>query len=123
MADVALKSGESTITREMNRRHLTVKLNLRGRDLSSFLDRGAGNASRDDVQLRRDGNIKSSGAGSSRTSSGRRRRLAVIMPIVLALIFLLLYGAFGDAAPRRRSSCSTCRSRCSAAWSRSTCAG
>ncbi|MGH7326818.1 MAG: efflux RND transporter permease subunit, partial [Polyangiaceae bacterium] len=37
IANVQLKTGESTITREMNRRHLTVKLNLRGRDLSAFL--------------------------------------------------------------------------------------
>lgn len=38
VADVRLSVGESTITREMNRRHLTVKLNLRGRDLTSFLN-------------------------------------------------------------------------------------
>lgn len=37
VAEVKLSVGESTITREMNRRHLTVKLNLRGRDLASFL--------------------------------------------------------------------------------------
>lgn len=37
VADIRLSTGESTITREMNKRHLTVKLNLRGRDLASFL--------------------------------------------------------------------------------------
>src|SRR5262249_16186807 len=37
IAHIELRAGESTITREGNRRHLTVKLNLRGRDLSSFL--------------------------------------------------------------------------------------
>lgn len=37
VAEVKLSTGESTITREMNKRHLTVKLNLRGTDLSSFL--------------------------------------------------------------------------------------
>ena len=37
MAQVALQTGESTITREMNHRHLTVKLNYRDRDLSSLL--------------------------------------------------------------------------------------
>jgi len=37
VADIRLSTGESTITREMNKRHLTVKLNLRGRDLGSFL--------------------------------------------------------------------------------------
>src|SRR5258707_8338264 len=37
VAQVVLQTGESTITREMNHRHLTVKLNYRGRDLSSLL--------------------------------------------------------------------------------------
>ena len=42
VAEVKLSVGESTITREMNRRHLTVKLNLRGRDLASFLKEAQG---------------------------------------------------------------------------------
>src|SRR5262249_43135674 len=37
VAQITATTGESSITREMNRRHLTVRLNLRGRDLSSFL--------------------------------------------------------------------------------------
>lgn len=32
-----MTTGASTITREMNRRHLTVRVNLRGVDLSTFL--------------------------------------------------------------------------------------
>lgn len=37
VADIKQNTGESTITRELNRRHLTVKPNLRGTDLTSFL--------------------------------------------------------------------------------------
>src|SRR5699024_1557945 len=37
IADIKLSTGESTITREMNQRHMTVKLNVRNRDLSSLL--------------------------------------------------------------------------------------
>ncbi|PZP44089.1 MAG: CusA/CzcA family heavy metal efflux RND transporter, partial [Pseudopedobacter saltans] len=37
VAEVKLSTGESTITREMNKRHLTVKLNVRNRDLKSLL--------------------------------------------------------------------------------------
>ena len=40
VAQIGTATGESSITREMNRRHLTVRLNLRGRDLSSFLEGG-----------------------------------------------------------------------------------
>src|SRR5699024_281605 len=38
VADVVIATGESTITREMNQRHLTVKLNVRNRDLTSLLN-------------------------------------------------------------------------------------
>src|SRR5215470_11121948 len=37
VAQVGLQAGESTITRELNQRHLTVKFNYRNRDLSSLL--------------------------------------------------------------------------------------
>lgn len=37
IATIKLHTGESTIAREMNKRHLTVRLNLRGNDLTSFL--------------------------------------------------------------------------------------
>ncbi len=93
VAKIELRSGESTITREMNRRHLTVKVNLRGRDLSSFLK---------DAQSRIASNVKFDPAlykiswgGQFENQERAQRRLALIMPVVLALIFLLLYGAFG----------------------------
>ena len=37
VASIRQDAGESTITHEMGRRHLTVKLDLRGRDLSTFI--------------------------------------------------------------------------------------
>ena len=37
VARIELQSGESTITREMNQRHLTVKLNFQDRELASFV--------------------------------------------------------------------------------------
>jgi heavy metal efflux system protein len=93
VSDVSLKSGESTITRETNRRHLTVKLNLRGRDLSSFLkeahERIASDVHYDSA------NMEIVWGGLFENQQRAQTRLALIMPVVLALIFLLLYGAFG----------------------------
>ncbi len=93
VSDVSLKSGESTITRESNRRHLTVKLNLRGRDLSSFLK---------EAHARIESDVHYDPAtteivwgGLFENQQRAQTRLALIMPVVLALIFLLLYGAFG----------------------------
>ena len=93
VASVQLKTGESTITREMNRRHLTVKLNLRGRDLSSFLADAHARLAKDvqfDPQL-----YDLKWGGQFENQARAQARLAVILPLVLAIIFLLLYGAFG----------------------------
>ncbi len=93
VAKIDLKSGESTITRETNRRHLTVKLNLRGRDLSSFLadahERIAHEVKFDPQET------EIVWGGQFENQKRAQARLAVILPLVLALIFLLLYGAFG----------------------------
>ncbi len=92
IARIETTSGESTITRERGRRHLTVKLNLRGRDLSSFLAEAQERLHRevpvpDDMQL--------TWGGQFENQQRAARRLGLILPMILALIFLLLYGAFG----------------------------
>jgi cobalt-zinc-cadmium resistance protein CzcA len=92
IARIETTSGESTITRERGRRHLTVKLNLRGRDLSSFLAE-AQQRLHDDVDLPSDMSVVWGGQFENQQRAARR--LALILPIVFALIFLLLYGAFG----------------------------
>lgn len=93
VAKIVLRTGESTITRESNRRHLTVKVNLRGRDLTSFLAEAQERIARE---------VKFDHAaydivwgGQFENQKRAQTRLAVIVPFVLALIFLLLYGAFG----------------------------
>jgi heavy metal efflux system protein len=93
VSDVSLKSGESTITRETNRRHLTVKLNLRGRDLSSFLKEAHARIA-SDVHFD-PATTEIVWGGLFENQQRAQTRLALIMPVVLALIFLLLYGAFG----------------------------
>ena len=94
VADITTVLGASSISREMNKRHLTIRLNLRGgRDLTSYLDeanrRIAKEVSYDHTayQVRWDGQFENQ----------RRayRRLAIIIPFVLAIMFLLLFGAFG----------------------------
>jgi cobalt-zinc-cadmium resistance protein CzcA len=92
IARIETTSGESTITRERGRRHLTVKLNLRGRDLSSFLAE-AQRRLHDEVDLGDDMEVQWGGQFENQQRAARR--LGLILPIVLALIFLLLYGAFG----------------------------
>jgi heavy metal efflux system protein len=90
---IAMQSGESTITREMNRRHLTVKLNLRGRDLASFLEE-ARQAIQHNVSYDAAA-ISLEWGGSFENQQRAQRRLAVIIPLTLLVIFGLLYVTFG----------------------------
>lgn len=93
IASVTLSTGESTITREMNKRHLTVKLNLRGRDLTSFLTEAQKSIENNIRYDHEKYQIKWGGQFENKNRA--YSRLAVIVPLALALMFLLLYGAFG----------------------------
>ncbi|MFP8893377.1 efflux RND transporter permease subunit [Chryseobacterium sp. EZn1] len=94
VAEVKLSTGESTITREMNKRHLTVKLNLRGTDLSSFL-KNAQNTIEKEIQYDHE-KYQIKWGGQFENQNRAYSRLAFIVPLALAIMFLLLYGAFGD---------------------------
>lgn len=94
VAKIETSLGASSIAREMNRRHLTVRLNLRGRDLTSFLNEAQSKIESDipfdhtKNQIRWDGQFENQNRAYA--------RLAIIIPFVLAFMFLLLYGAFGE---------------------------
>ncbi|SHF44643.1 cobalt-zinc-cadmium resistance protein CzcA [Dysgonomonas macrotermitis] len=93
VADIKLSIGESTITREMNKRHLTVKLNLRGRDLASFLKESQSEIEKNIVYDHNKYHIK--WGGQFENQNRAYSRLAVIVPLALAIMFVLLYSAFG----------------------------
>ena len=94
VARIETSLGASSIMREMGKRYLTVRLNLRGRDLTSFLDEAQRSIAEKIVfdhtenQIRWDGQFEN--------QSRAYRRLAIIIPFVLLFMFLLLFGAFGD---------------------------
>ncbi len=93
VSTIELRDGESTITREANRRHLTIKINIRGRDLSSFLaeahERLAASVKFDPEHY------EFVWGGQFENQQRAQGRLIIVLPLVLALIFILLYGAFG----------------------------
>ena len=93
VADVKLNTGESTITREMNKRHLTIKLNLRGRDLSSFLKEAQNKIEQNIDYDHSQYHIKWSGQFENQDRA--YKRLSVIIPIAILVMFILLYAAFG----------------------------
>lgn len=93
VADIIMTTGESTISREMNRRHMTVKLNLRGRDFSHFMAE-ASQAIAEQVSYDSDLYAVEWG-GLFENKERAESRAMIILPMVLALIFLLLYAEFG----------------------------
>lgn len=94
LASIRTVSGESTITREGSRRHLTVKLNTRGRDLSGFLAE-ARPAVEDAVSYDRH-RYQIEWGGQFENLSRAQARLALILPATLALMLVLLFAEFGN---------------------------
>lgn len=94
VADVKTSTGESTITREMNRRHLTVKLNVRNRDLASLLKEAHQKIEENVTYDHEKFHIE--WGGQFENQNRAYSRLAVIIPLTLCLMFVLLYGAFGQ---------------------------
>lgn len=93
VADIKLTTGASTITREMNRRHLTVRVNLRGTDLSTFLAQ-ANKILDNDIDFDRE-NIKLEWGGQFENQSRAYSRLAIVVPLALAVMLILLIIALG----------------------------
>ncbi|NLR78114.1 efflux RND transporter permease subunit [Chitinophaga eiseniae] len=93
VASVKTATGESTITRELNKRHLTVKLNLRGSDLTTFLQEAQGKIAKQVSYNHERYAIK--WGGQFENQHRAYARLMVVAPLALAIMFMLLYGAFG----------------------------
>ena len=92
VAEVNTRLGASFISREMGKRQLTVRVNLRGKDLSTFL-KEADALIHDGVEY---DHSKHSLKWDGQFENQRRAysRLAIVIPFVLAIMFILLYGAF-----------------------------
>ena len=93
VAKIETSLGASSIMREMGRRYLTVRLNLRGRDLTSFLSEARAKIDGTIVYDHTENQIRWD--GQFENQSRAYGRLTVIIPFVLLLMFLLLFGAFG----------------------------
>jgi cobalt-zinc-cadmium resistance protein CzcA len=93
VTDIKMTTGASTITREMNKRHLTVRVNLRGVDLSTFLAKA--NLAIEQQISYKHGNISLKWAGQFENQHRAYNRLAVVIPIALGIMLLLLFAACG----------------------------
>src|SRR5207245_676360 len=81
--------GPSTITREWGQRRVTVTCNVRGRDMGGFVAE-ARRKVEDRVSLP-PGRYRIDWGGQFENLQRARTRLLVVVPVALALVFLLLY--------------------------------
>lgn len=93
LTELKVTQGESTISREHNQRHLTVKLNIRNRDLGSLLKEAQTKLTQElnfDHQ-----HIRLEWGGQFENKNRAYNRLAVVVPLTILLMFLIIYAAFG----------------------------
>lgn len=93
VAEVKMTTGASTISREMNRRHLTIHINLRGVDLTEFLNK-ANRLIDKEVSYNHD-TVHLQWAGQFENQHRAYNRLAAVVPLALGIMLLLLFTACG----------------------------
>src|SRR5262249_28058763 len=95
LAQIQVVSGSSIIARRENRRQLAVRTNIRGRDQGSFV---AEAQEKFEKAIKLPPGYQVQWGGQFENLERARKRLMIILPITIAIIFSLLFFAFGSAA-------------------------
>lgn len=93
LARITSREGPAEVSRENAQRRITVEVNVRDRDIGSFVEEARGLVEQR-VQLPA-GYTMNWGGMYEHLESGRRR-LMIVVPITFALIFLLLFTTFNS---------------------------
>jgi cobalt-zinc-cadmium resistance protein CzcA len=96
LADIDEEEGPAQISREDGQRRISIEMNVRGRDLAGFV-KDAQAAVQSKVQVPEGYSLEWGGQFEQLASA--TRRLAVAVPLALALIFVLLYFNFQSILP------------------------
>lgn len=102
LCDMELLQGPAQIGREHNQRRVVVECNIRGRDMGGFVAAAQAAVTRD-VPLPPGYHLE--WGGQFENLRRARTRLMVVVPIALALIFVLLYATFGRLRPALLINC------------------
>ncbi len=93
LATIEVTNGASIIARRENRRQISVRTNIRGRDQGGFVADAQQRFARD-VKLPEGYHVD--WGGQFENLARARRRLAVILPVTIVVIFALLFFTFGS---------------------------
>jgi cobalt-zinc-cadmium resistance protein CzcA len=94
LAAIDLEDGPAQISRDAISRRINVEVNVRGRDLASFVAEARAAVSR---QVEVPAGWVVDWGGQFENLAAASERLALLVPAVLVLIFVLLHTAFGSA--------------------------
>lgn len=94
VADINATTGPGIINREENSRFLTVRINMRNRDITSFLKEANEAIEKNVLYNQNEFLLKWSGQFDNQKRA--YARLILIVPLSLALMFLLLFWSFGN---------------------------
>ncbi|MBY6242395.1 efflux RND transporter permease subunit [Methylosinus sp. Sm6] len=95
LADIHIENGPIQVIREEGRRFATVLANVTGRDLVGFVDEAKAAVARD---IKAPVGYQFVWGGQFENQQRASARLAIVVPLALALIFLLLYLTFNSLA-------------------------
>ena len=91
LADIAFEEGPSEVERENIQRRVYVGVNVRGRDIAGFVAEAQAAI---EAQIKRPPGYMFRWGGQFEHLETASRRLAIVVPVAMLLIFLLLYSTF-----------------------------
>jgi heavy metal efflux system protein len=93
LCNVSIKDGASEIYREGNSRYIAIKYSVRGRDLGSAVEEAMGAVTR---AVKLPPGYRLEWAGEYESQKRSQKRLEIIIPLTLLVIFLILYTMFSS---------------------------
>jgi heavy metal efflux system protein len=93
LANISVETGPNQIQREETRRRIVVGFNVRGRDVQSLVSEVKEKVEK---QLPFPSGYSVKYGGTFENLNSAKKRLAIVVPIALFLIYLLLYFTFGS---------------------------
>ena len=93
VADIVLTEGPSTIQREWSRRRITVQCNVRDGDVANFVAEAKKRVA-DEIELPEGYTVE--WGGQFENLERANRRLMIVVPMALGLIFMLLFFSLGS---------------------------
>jgi len=94
VASVEIAEGPNQISRENAKRRIVVQANIRGRDMGSFVTEAQ---KRLDAEVTFPEGYFITWGGQFENLDRARKRLMIVVPVALSLIFIMLFTAFGSA--------------------------